>query len=319
MDEPERCQLGAVRTTEEFARCMRDLRKQQDNPSLRDLEQWGISHERPLPKSSVQEVLAGTRLPNRTMLLNFLVACGFTSDLDVQPWLDALERVLAAQPAPRQRLTSRQELGRVPATRFFVEQDSLNEIQRLVAGAREEVWLWGTTLSMIIPYLVHFLKRCLAKDVRVKVLMIRPAGAAMAMSVLRAGPDGDSEEEQMERLNFNLSILNRLSERATGLEIRLIDYLAPYTLYGYDPGLESGRLDLRLGSFHGQHELRPTFRLERGFDGEWFDYFYNQFVSVWNDASPDHAAAAEPATALSDGLELERSTPERPAPNRPMA
>lgn len=48
-------------------------------------------------------------------------------------------------------------------------------------------------------------------------------------------------------------------------------------------------MDLRLGSFHGQHELRPTFRLIRKRDGEWFDYFYEQFTSVWNAADPYRA------------------------------
>ncbi|MGF1430631.1 hypothetical protein [Kitasatospora sp. LaBMicrA B282] len=173
------------------------------------------------------------------------------------------------------------------ATRFFVEQDDLTVIKDLVLNAENEVWLWGTTLPMHIPYLETYLAGALAKGVLVKILLIKPASAAMDMAAFRS-PDHDAQNME-ERLATYLEILHRLAARGRGLEVRLVDYLAPYTLYAYDPGLSGGRMDLRLGSFHGDHDLRPTFQLLRGRDGDWFDYFYEQFTRVWTVADPEAA------------------------------
>ncbi|WP_242907490.1 hypothetical protein [Actinomadura terrae] len=45
-------------------------------------------------------------------------------------------------------------------------------------------------------------------------------------------------------------------------------------------------MDLRLGSCNGDHDYRSTFTLERARGGEWFDYFYEQFVLAWKTADP---------------------------------
>jgi hypothetical protein len=142
----------------------------------------------------------------------------------------------------------------------------------------------GTTLSMHVPYLQPALQHAIANGRDVRILLIKPAGAAMDMSALRAGPDGLGCQEQEEHLSTNLATLRRLAQAGPGLEVRLIDYLAPYTLYAYDPGLDTGKMQMRLGSFLGDHYLRPTFQVERARDESWFDYFYEQFVSIWNAA-----------------------------------
>ncbi|MFI7081842.1 hypothetical protein ACIBO1_31590 [Micromonospora sp. NPDC049903] len=285
-------ELKTVQTTEQLAACIRNLLKQNDSLSLRELESWGIAHNRPMPRASVGEARSGVRPPSKPLLLNLLAATDIQGDLEVQAWLDALDRVQASKASPpRQRRFG--DLQSVPANRFFVEQDDLIEISHLIQRAQDEVWLWGTTLSMHIPYLDTYLEQALSRDVRVKVLLIKPGSAAMSMSAFRAGPDGMVHGLE-ERLAINLGLLDRLLERRTGMEVRLVDYLAPYTLYAYDPGLESGSMDLRLGSFHGQHELRPTFRLVRKRDGEWFDYFYEQFTSVWNSAD-EHRRMSQPS------------------------
>ena len=74
------------------------------------------------------------------------------------------------------------------------------------------------------------------------------------MAALRAGHP--NEEELSHELTSNLFKLRQAAGRLAQvaaqqqcgqLEVRVLDYLAPYTLYGYDPGLRSGRLDMRLG------------------------------------------------------------------------
>ena len=82
-------------------------------------------------------------------------------------------------------------------------------------------------------------------------------------------------------LRHNLNLLDPLLKENC-FELRVVDYLGPYTLYAYDPDSPHGKMDLRISSFRGKHELRPTFRIDHERDPDWFDYFYDQFTQVWN-------------------------------------
>jgi len=260
------------------------LQQVAETPTLRDLEDWGIHQGKPLPRSTVSDVLAAKRPPSDRLLRNFLLACGVRDVSEIRKWLEARERVLAARPV------SRVEHGRagsrdVSAGQFFVEQDNVVDHQRWIQALDEELWMWGTTLSMHIAYLEPYIKQALSRKCQVKILLVTAEGSAIDMAAFRAGPENTSKEEQRERLEINHRILRRIA--APGLEIRSIDYLSPYTLYGWDPGLSHGRMCIRLSSFHGTYEMRPTFYLQRDRDEGWFEYFYEQFVSVWNLATPD--------------------------------
>lgn len=118
-------------------------------------------------------------------------------------------------------------------------------------------------LSSSLP---NDVQNTLAGGVLVRIVLITPAGAAMTMAAFRS-PDTDTGQLQ-EFLHNNLDTLNRLHTDHPGLQVRLIDYLPPYTLYAYDPGLPAGRMDLRLASFHGDYDLRPTFSVQRARDGD---------------------------------------------------
>jgi hypothetical protein len=276
-------ELADVATSEELATHMKALWDSDGKVPLRELETWGVNQNLPMPKSSLHDALTGKRVPNEHLLRHFLAAHGVKQESEVQPWLDALDRV---RPRSRTRSTAERPLEPAPAHRFFVEADDVTEISRCIDKVQEQVWLLGTTLSMHVPYLRPTLQRIIINGRNVRVLLIKPHGAAMQMSALRAGPQGLSEQEQEEHLANNLASLRNLARFGPHLEVRLIDYLAPYTLYAYDPGLQVGRMIMRLGSFYGRHELRPTFQVERARDDAWFDYFYDQFVSIWNAAEP---------------------------------
>ena len=284
--------VATVQTVEQLAECLSELRRsQQPQPSLRELEHWGLGHGCPLPTSTVHEVLNAVRPPRPKVLRSLLAAFQVYDERRVQVWLEALDRVESGRGASRQR-SKFEEFGPVSAARFFVERQDIGEVAKRVATAQQEVWLWGTTLQMAIPYFRPYLRKALSRGVTVRILLIKSLGAAMTMAALRSADSGI--EDVQYALQANLDILHRLQVKLPGLEVKLIDYLAPYTLYAYDPGLSDGLMDLRLGSFHGDHDLRPTFTVQRARDGEWFDYFYEQFLLAWDEAEPD--AKGEEAT-----------------------
>ncbi|WP_147268298.1 hypothetical protein [Spongiactinospora rosea] len=265
--------VAAVRTAGELAECLAELRRSQYPPlSLRELEQWGMGHRRPLPTSTVHDVLKGVRPPRPSLLRDLLAAFQVHDERQVRVWLEALERVAGDRGRGRDE----------SAARFFAERQDVNDVAARIGQAREEVWLWGAVLPMYLPFLRPFVHKALTRGVRVRVLLITRAGAAMTMAAFRSA---DSDIGRLrEALDNNLDILHGLEAEFPGLCLRQIDYLPPYTLYAYDPGLPDGRMDLRLMSFHGDYDLRPSFSVQRARDGEWFGHFHEQFTLVWQNA-----------------------------------
>ncbi|MGH3805059.1 MAG: hypothetical protein ACRDRU_00140 [Pseudonocardiaceae bacterium] len=63
-------------TVAEFAECLRAVRLRAGNPSYRTLQQWGERNKIPLPRSTVQDALAGRRLPRKNLVQALVRACG---------------------------------------------------------------------------------------------------------------------------------------------------------------------------------------------------------------------------------------------------
>lgn len=74
----------AATSWEELATCLRWLRARADNISYRELERWGEEHQKPLPRTTLLEVLHGRRFPRKTLLLAFVEACGVDPATDTR-------------------------------------------------------------------------------------------------------------------------------------------------------------------------------------------------------------------------------------------
>lgn len=99
----------------EFAECLRALRLRAGNPSYRTLQQWGTRNKIPLPRSTVQDALAGRRLPRKALVLGLVRACGVSSS--DRRWGIAWTRLAeqTSKPAPP-RTQLQQNLARDFAT-----------------------------------------------------------------------------------------------------------------------------------------------------------------------------------------------------------
>jgi hypothetical protein len=79
-------------TREDFARCLRRLRVRADNISYRNLEKWGERNGRPLPRTTLSDVLNGRRFPRKSTLQAFLLGCGLGDDT-IRAWLAVWARL----------------------------------------------------------------------------------------------------------------------------------------------------------------------------------------------------------------------------------
>lgn len=91
----------------DFAECLRAVRLRAGNPSYRTLQQWGERNKIPLPRSTVQDALAGRRLPRKTLVLGLVRACGIpASD---RRWEIAWTRLADQTSKPTPQRTQLQE------------------------------------------------------------------------------------------------------------------------------------------------------------------------------------------------------------------
>lgn len=83
MDDPtDDIDPTAVMTVGQLAEHMRWVRARANNISYRELERWGDEHGKPLPRTTLLEVLHGRRFPRKSVLLAFIEACGIDPAVD---------------------------------------------------------------------------------------------------------------------------------------------------------------------------------------------------------------------------------------------
>jgi hypothetical protein len=173
------------------------------------------------------------------------------------------------------------------ANTFFSGSDNLEEVKTLVQSSHE-VWMWGTTLARHLPFLAPVIRDEMKRGLRVRVMLVSPGSPAFAVAAHRTVES--SREGMASELESNLRRLRRIASGADplgNLEVRLTEYLAPYSMYVFNPKSESGMMELGIAFYRSsQTSTRPIFRLDAATDSEWYRYFLSQFEAVWGDAKP---------------------------------
>ncbi|MCC6299884.1 MAG: hypothetical protein IT314_11335 [Anaerolineales bacterium] len=144
---------------------------------------------------------------------------------------------------------------------------------------------WGLTFERVLPHIRDTLAKRLQSGLEVRFLLLKPDSNAIKMAVFR---DRHHDMEELElTLRTSLSILNSLTKLAVKpakLEIRVVDYLPPWTLVAFDPYLPNGEIFVSLLPFRNTDEVRPSFNVGSSNNGEWITVFQEQFESLWQDA-----------------------------------
>jgi hypothetical protein len=85
---------------------------------------------------------------------------------------------------------------------------------------------------------------------------------------------------------LDLNTIARKSVSPAKLEVRVIDYLPPWTIMAFDPQKPNGQIFVSLLSYRDINENRVSFRLDAIKDGEWVRVFRDQFENLWETAQP---------------------------------
>lgn len=171
------------------------------------------------------------------------------------------------------------------AAKFFHhEETDLTEIVQTIKNS-QKVILWGYTLSTHIHILKEVIEKGLDRGLEVKILIIKPSGIALEMAAFR-GKSRTSKNKLNKELEDNLDRLEEIKKERPNakFEYKVIDYLAPYTMYIYDPHLSIGKMRVRLSALEVPNDERPTYYLTKKDDEFWFLFHLNQFDIAWEKA-----------------------------------
>ncbi len=174
---------------------------------------------------------------------------------------------------------------------FFKKDQPFDAVVDRVKKSKS-VWLWGAALQAHIPHLVEIIRERLPEGLHIKVLLVEPGSAALEMNAFRG--NATTLADMNNELMVNINKLRTLAASAApgSLEVRVVNYLPPYTLYAYNVEMQSGALspdgeiEVRVSTFRGSHWDRPSFSLTRKGGGEWYVHFCEEFQKVWGAASP---------------------------------
>lgn len=166
----------------------------------------------------------------------------------------------------------------------FLEQESGRYELPILVERSHKVFLWGMTQWRTIPLLTRSIEQGLETGLEIRFLLLKPNCSAARMAAFRT-THNDINKINSE-LNINLRQLKDLAKKELPgrLEIRVIDYLAPWTIYAFDPHRPEGQMIVRLTPFRVPNRIRPKFRLSAREDEKWFQYFLSQFEAAWAEA-----------------------------------
>lgn len=147
--------------------------------------------------------------------------------------------------------------------------------------AAHEVWIAGTHHSAALTAYYSLFQRKLERGGRLKVLLVKPDGAASLMATMRF-PGKVTSDQEKSRILSSLSILQELKELAPErVQIRVIDFLVDYTAFFMDPESPRATIYLERYTFRVSGGSRKPKFVYQVRDGRWFEHIKLELEALW--------------------------------------
>lgn len=174
---------------------------------------------------------------------------------------------------------------RVSSISFFSENYSYNsdDFQMTFRSAHELYVIGMGQTRMIIAYGAQ-ISRILSEGGKTYFILGDPDGVGTEMSMKRGSARQSIERTRQEHWSSieRLASLNKASNNKGIIEVRFVDMLMPFTLYGFDLNDPlKAKIYVWLTPFQEPSENRPGFMLSAMQDPKWFNFFRLQFEKLW--------------------------------------
>lgn len=167
--------------------------------------------------------------------------------------------------------------------------------QDYVRNSREflDQWRTSTTVDMfgfghnrmLVSYSSE-LQELLKRGGRVRVMLQDPTGGAILHANYRSSTPKAAEQDARDQQKVGLATLASLKRQSRGgeLHVRSYDISPPFTAYFFDAESDmNGAAFVWFWSWRQASSWRPGFVVWKAHDELWFNRFYNQFTSLWED------------------------------------
>lgn len=185
-------------------------------------------------------------------------------------------------------LETRGTAGNPPAYEFFVPFDALPALS-VATDSATDICICGTSLMRSSTTLRGEFERLLRRGVRLKFLLIDPAGSAIDVVADRNYEAQYSSQTFQFQLRASLASLVNLRQIAASeglLEVRVLDTVPSIGLMYVRRTDESEVVYVQVFPYRRSHGERPWFVVNNVTDNIWTRYFVDQFNSMWRDARP---------------------------------
>ncbi|MFF3286473.1 hypothetical protein [Streptomyces sp. NPDC003023] len=161
-------------------------------------------------------------------------------------------------------------------------------------GARA-VWIFAPSgVGLLSPATCQLLRTTVLSrpDGQLRVVVLNPddqAGTEVASRHLDDAVDFPLERlpQALGRAISQLRLMRAWTTAGT-FEYRRLDFNPGFSLVAIDPLGPSGRIIVEFHGFHNESiDSRPHVELHRSTSGHWFPYWTDQFVRIWDAATPD--------------------------------
>lgn len=187
------------------------------------------------------------------------------------------------------KLISQQQSAIGLSERFLTASYRLDSVKQHIASA-QTAFLWGMDLARTVPMLEDSIIEGLRSGLSIRVLLIKPGtgadSTAVPMTSFRYSKEGKGIKainQDIER-NFCRLVRYRNSAGQGNVEVRVVNYLPPWTIIALNPDSLTGDMYVHLTPFRIPNDLRPSFQLSARNDDKWFRFFSDQFEQVWAEA-----------------------------------
>lgn len=148
------------------------------------------------------------------------------------------------------------------------------------------ICLAGINLYRFIRSYDAAIDQSLSQGGTLRVILVNPNSSAVSMAGFRSASNTPIDE-QLERINASIKFLTRRFGKYGNFELRLIDYMLPYSLILIQSGKDKQQDEycyVRILPFKESTTTAPTIYPDSKKDIFWFEYFKSQFEKIWGAA-----------------------------------
>lgn len=185
-------------------------------------------------------------------------------------------------------MVQKEIVDRPSAIRFFENTPILDAFFK----SAHTIELMGVTLTSTLDKQASNIREAINNGAKVRVILANPSPKSLAikMATLR------SEEPHVEtyfkkKLDSSFEVLEymkRMQNDQTGksgsFEVHLVNYAPSFGIASFDFGQPNGIVFVEIYSHVSGYDTQIAFNLTKKRDGNWFDYFQNQFEDIWRNS-----------------------------------